>query len=58
MYLSDYGKIVKNEILKLPEYHKRIVLDEWVIMPNHIHMIIILRVLIFMKTEFRMLVQT
>ena len=43
MYLSEYGKIVKNEILKLPAYHKRIVLDEWVIMPNHIHMIIILR---------------
>lgn len=41
--LTEYGEIVKNEIIKLPEYHKRIVLDEWVIMPNHIHIIIILR---------------
>lgn len=43
MVLNEYGEIVKNEIIKLPEYHKRIVLDEWVIMPNHIHLIIILR---------------
>ncbi|MBN2776150.1 MAG: hypothetical protein JXR36_00815 [Bacteroidales bacterium] len=43
MHLSKYGEIVKNEIFKIPKYHKRIVLDEWVIMPNHIHMIIILR---------------
>ena len=41
--LTEYGEIIKNEIIKLPEYHKRIVLDEWVIMPNHIHIIIILR---------------
>lgn len=43
MNLNEYGEIVKNHLIKLPEYHKRIVLDEWVIMPNHIHMIIILR---------------
>ena len=43
MVLSEYGEIVKNELFKLPEYHKRIVLDEWVVMPNHIHLIIILR---------------
>ena len=41
--LTEYGEIVKNELIKLPEYHKRIILDEWVIMPNHIHIIIILR---------------
>ncbi|MDD4149341.1 MAG: hypothetical protein PHE33_04875 [Bacteroidales bacterium] len=41
--LTEYGEIVKNELIKLPEYHKRIILDEWVIMPNHIHFIIILR---------------
>jgi REP element-mobilizing transposase RayT len=41
--LSKYGNIVKNELLKIPEYHKRIVLDEWIIMPDHIHMIILLR---------------
>lgn len=38
--LSDFGKIVKNELLKIPEFHKRAILDEWIIMPDHIHMII------------------
>ena len=42
MVLSDYGNIVKNELIKIPEYHKRIILDEWVIMPNHVHFIITL----------------
>lgn len=40
MQLSEYGKIVADEIQKIPEYHKRAILDEWVIMPDHIHMII------------------
>ena len=40
--LSEYGKIVKSEILKIPEYNNRIISDEWVIMPNHIHFIITL----------------
>ena len=40
MILSEYGKIVKSEIEKLSEYHKRVILDEWIIMPNHIHFII------------------
>ena len=40
MILSEYGEIVKLEIKKIPEYHKRAILDIWVIMPNHIHFII------------------
>jgi putative transposase len=40
MNLSKYGKIVADEIVKIPEYHKRAILDEWVVMPDHIHMII------------------
>jgi putative transposase len=40
MNLSEYGKIVAAEIVKIPEYHKRAILDEWVVMPDHIHMII------------------
>lgn len=40
--LSEYGKIVKSEIIKIPEYNNRIISDEWVIMPNHIHFIITL----------------
>ena len=40
MILSQYGKIVETEIKKIPKYHKRIQLDVWVVMPNHIHFII------------------
>ena len=38
--LSEYGEIVKLEIKKIPEYHKRIILETWVIMPNHVHFIV------------------
>lgn len=40
MILSEFGKIVKNEILNMPYYHPRVILDEWIVMPNHIHIII------------------
>jgi len=40
MILSENGEIVKNELLKIPGYHKRVILDEWIIMPNHLHFII------------------
>ncbi len=40
MVLSDFGQIAKTEILKIPEYHKRAILDEWVVMPDHIHLLI------------------
>ena len=40
MFLSPYGEIVANEIITIPEYHKRVILDEWIIMPDHIHLII------------------
>lgn len=40
MHLSQYGEIVKNEILKIPEYNDRTKLSEWIIMPDHIHLLI------------------
>lgn len=40
MHLSQYGEIVKNEILKIPEYNDRAKLSEWIIMPDHIHLLI------------------
>ncbi|HOY32887.1 MAG TPA: hypothetical protein PKW80_13495 [Bacteroidales bacterium] len=40
MKLSDAGKCVSDEIEKLPTYHPRVILDENIVMPNHIHMII------------------
>ena len=42
MILSDSGKIVSDYFYKIPTYHKRIILDEWVIMPNHFHCLITL----------------
>ncbi len=42
MKLSETGNIVKTEFLKIPAYHHRAQLDEWVVMPNHVHCIITL----------------
>ena len=41
--LSDYGKIVNDEWLKSGEIRKEIILDDYVLMPNHFHGIIFLR---------------
>ena len=38
--LSAYGKIVDNEIRKIPEVYPTIKIDKCVVMPNHVHMII------------------
>lgn len=42
MQLSAYGEIVKHEFLKMNDYNQRATIDEWVIMPNHVHCIIAL----------------
>ena len=40
MQLNKLGEIVNEEILKIESYYKNIQIDKYVIMPNHIHMII------------------
>jgi len=40
--LSDFGKIVKNEWYKSFDIRNELFLDEFIIMPNHLHAIIIL----------------
>lgn len=40
MILSDMGKIIQEELLKTPIIRSNIKLDEWIIMPNHLHVII------------------
>ena len=40
MILNTVGEIVKYEILKTNEIRKNIEINDWVIMPNHIHFII------------------
>ncbi|MBR6524080.1 MAG: transposase [Clostridia bacterium] len=40
--LSQYGKIAKEQLLDLEKRYKTIRIDKYVIMPNHIHIIVIL----------------
>ena len=40
--LSEYGKVVENAWLDLPNHYEHISLDEFIIMPNHVHGIIFL----------------
>lgn len=42
MILSDFGKIAEEEWHKSFEIRKELILDEFVIMPNHLHAIIII----------------
>ncbi|MFT5702841.1 MAG: putative transposase [Rickettsiales bacterium] len=43
MVLNEFGKIAHNEWMKTVELRKNIALDVFVVMPNHIHGIIIIR---------------
>jgi REP element-mobilizing transposase RayT len=42
MFLNKFGAIVKNEWLKTTQLRKNVKLDEYIIMPNHFHGVIIL----------------
>jgi REP element-mobilizing transposase RayT len=42
MYLNQIGKIVAREWLHTPKIRPNVQLDEWVIMPNHLHGIVII----------------
>jgi len=42
IHLSEYGKIVKNELNKIPTIYSDIVfIPKFVIMPNHVHLILV-----------------
>lgn len=38
--LNRFGKIAENTILKLPERYEQISVDNYIVMPNHIHLLI------------------
>lgn len=40
--LNKYGKICQQHLLNLPDYYKNIKIDTHIIMPNHIHAIIVI----------------
>lgn len=42
MVLNPYGEIVRQELLRTPEIRREITLGEWVIMPNHVHVIVLI----------------
>lgn len=42
MHLNQYGELVKTYWDKIPIHHPRVELDEFVIMPNHLHGIIVI----------------
>ncbi len=41
MVLNDYGKIVKESWLDLPKHYSNCRLDEFIVMPNHVHGIVV-----------------
>ena len=43
MFLNTFGKIVENCWLQIPKHYKEVSLDEFKIMPNHVHGIVIIK---------------
>jgi len=43
MILNEFGRIVDQVWLELPDHHPYVSLDEHVIMPDHFHGIVIIR---------------
>jgi putative transposase len=44
MYLNDLGHIVRAEWLRSPDIRSELDLDRWIVMPNHLHGIVCLKV--------------
>jgi putative transposase len=42
MMLNNYGNLVGNKLLDLPQKYPYVELDEYIIMPNHVHAIMII----------------
>ena len=43
VHLSPIGELVAREWLKTEQVRVNVALDEWVIMPNHVHGIIVIK---------------
>jgi REP element-mobilizing transposase RayT len=43
MTLSDFGRIVETELLKSFDIRAELFLDEYVIMPNHLHLLVVIQ---------------
>ncbi len=42
MLANEIGKVVENEIINTEQMRKNVTIDSYVVMPNHIHMIVII----------------
>jgi len=40
--LSSAGQIAQSRWIAMPEHHPHVILDEFIIMPNHVHLIVFL----------------
>jgi len=40
--LNECGEIAENELIKIPTHYDNVKIDKFIIMPNHIHMIIVI----------------
>ena len=40
--LSRYGEIARDCVKEVSQHFPRVVVDKWVVMPNHVHLIVIL----------------
>ena len=43
MRLNEYGRIVRDSWLEIPKHYPFVTLDAFIVMPNHIHGIIVIR---------------
>ena len=42
MILNKFGEITKNFWVEIPKHFKNVALDEFIVMPNHVHGIVII----------------
>ena len=42
MMLSDIGQVVHRCWLQIPQHFRHVTLDDWVVMPNHVHGIVVI----------------
>ena len=40
--LNDLGRIVEKHIINVPKFYQNVMVDKYVVMPNHVHMILVL----------------
>ncbi len=42
MVLNEWGKVVAEELIRSVDVRSEIELDKWIIMPNHVHIIVVI----------------